>query len=44
MKRANSYSLQGGDKIGNSMYEAATYLNKPENQEILLQIQAKVDE
>lgn len=43
-KRSNAYSLPGGDKIGTTLYEAAMFLNKPENQEILLQLQAKVDD
>lgn len=43
-KKGNAYSLPGGDKIGSTLFEAAQYLSAPENQEILLLIQAKVDD
>jgi hypothetical protein len=41
-RKTNSYSLPGGDKIGTTLFEAAEWLSKPENQEIYLNIQTKV--
>lgn len=41
-KRSGGFSLPGGDKLGTTLYETASFLNKPENQEILLTITARV--
>lgn len=43
-KSGASYTLPGGEKLGNTRHEAATYLSKPENQEILLKIEALVND
>lgn len=43
-KRANIYSIPGGEKIGNTLFEAAEYLKKPENQEILLSLEARLND
>lgn len=43
-KRANVYSIPGGEKLGNTLFEAAEYLSMPENQEILLSLQARLND
>lgn len=42
-KKGNAYFLAGGDKLAASLYDAAVFLNDPENQDVLLNIQAKID-
>lgn len=41
-KRAGAFMLPGGEKIGSTLFETAVYLSKPENQEVLLTITARV--
>jgi hypothetical protein len=39
-----AYTLPGGEKLGSTRHEAANYLFKPENQDVLLKIEALVND
>lgn len=43
IKDHNKYKLPGGDVIGQSLKDTIDYLNSPENQDIYLDIQAKLE-
>ena len=40
--KGGAYFAEGGEKLGNSLFDAAEYLTKPENQELLLVIENKL--
>jgi len=43
-KRGSSYRIPEGEILGDTLFSAAVYLNKPENQEILLSLQARLND